>query len=111
MLVSAARKSNLESLARGRMRPVAARDGGSTAGFGSSVMLFQARNDILRRHLEIQQRRRALDLYGGLRETIDEQALVLILRKNDRIRVGANPGAHGSEGNMHTPFSGHPEGE
>jgi hypothetical protein len=47
--------------------------------------------------LEPEERDAPLDLHAGLGQLLDEHALVLILGEDQRVRKGAQPGAHGAE--------------
>ncbi len=91
------------------MGAVASRHVGRLAGLLGTIGKFQAREYATGRLLEAQQLRPALDLYAGQGQTIDQQPLVLVLRKDQRVRERAEVAAHITKGRMSHPFARYPQ--
>ena len=79
------------------MSAVAAGDVGRFAGLRSAVSVLQFCDDAIASLDKPGQLDRPLDEHARVFQTIDEQLLVLILRKDERIRVWADAAAHVAE--------------
>ena len=53
--------------------------------------------------------RSPFDLHAGLAQALDQQALVFVLRKDERVRKWAEPGAHFAQHGMGGALAGNPE--
>ncbi len=91
------------------MRAVAPGNVGRLARLRCSIRPFQTRENTAVRLLEAQELRLALDLDAGLGQAIDQQTLVLVLGKDQRIRKRAETRAHLAEDRMCRLLAGHPE--
>src|SRR5437016_4898419 len=81
------------------MRAVAAGDVSCVARLFGTVAVLQYRAHAVAGVRERHELGGPLDADAGLRETIDEQALVLVLRERGHIRKGAQAAPHVAEGN------------
>src|SRR5439155_25518787 len=84
VLIGAARITDAELLAHGRARAVAA---GEECGLARRSS--QMRHDTAARFLEIEQLSLSLDAHVQLFEPLDEEALVLVLRVDEPVWIGA----------------------
>ena len=106
MVVGAAWKTDLQGLAHGGVRAVAAGEIGGLARVGAAIGAFEAGAHTGRRFLERHELRLALDLDAGLSEAIDQQAFVLVLRIDQRIGKRTEIRAHFSENDVRDLFTG-----
>src|SRR5712692_1906861 len=91
------------------MRAIAPRNVGRLARLRGSIRPFQARAYTTGCILEVQELGAALHLDAGRGQTIDQQALVLVLRKDQRIRERAEARAHSTEDSACHPLTGYPD--
>ena len=109
MRVHAAGKTDPHRLAHGGMRAVAPGHVGRRARLFGAIPPLQTRAHTIGRFLETQKLRLALDVDAGVRQAIDQQALVLVLRKDQRIGKRAEARAHFAENGVRRPLPGDPE--
>ena len=109
MLVRAAGESDAERLARGRVRAVAARKVRGLESLLGSVGVTKTRHDTGAGVFESQELDGALDFHALAFKPLDQDALVLVLRENQRIREGAQAGAHGAEHGARDTAAGDPQ--
>ena len=107
--VRSARESDPQPLADRRMRAIASGNVAGFALFRCIAWLFQPSDDTAVRNLEAQEFGLALDLHSSLRQAIDQQTFVLVLRINQRVRKRTQPRAHVAEDGACRRFSGHPQ--
>ncbi len=107
--VGPAGEADLQRLAYAGMRAVAARDIGGIARLPRSIHPFQVRTHSIDVILEVEKLRLALDLDAGFGQTLDQEALVLVLRKDLRIRKRTQTEAHLTEDGSRHLVAGHPE--
>lgn len=91
------------------MCPVASGNVGGFAHILGSIRPLQTRKHTASRILEAQELRPSLDLHASLRQAIDQQTLVLVLGKDERVGKGTDSRAHLAE---HAPCclpAGHPK--
>jgi hypothetical protein len=70
---------------------------GSLAGVEASISALEPRDDTVALLLEPEEFRLPLDRPSGVAQPIDQQPFVLILRKDERVSVGADARAHVTE--------------
>src|ERR1700746_3437002 len=92
--IRATGKADFERLAYSGMRAIAARQVGGLAHFQLSAGPLQAREHTIARVIEVEQLRATLDLDAELGEPIDQQLLVLVLWKDERIGIWTDAHAH-----------------
>jgi hypothetical protein len=109
MLVCPAWETNRQRLANAGMSAVAAGDKCGFAGFDTSVCSVQVCDDAIAALREIDELCLALDQDACVGQTIDQQPLVLVLWKDERIRVRADARAHIPEYRACDPTTRHPE--
>ena len=90
VLVRPARKTDRQHLAETRVSAVAAGDERGFAEVDATACTLKPRDDALVAFLESDEFRLPLDLYSGVAQPIDQQPLVLVLRKDERIGVRAD---------------------
>jgi hypothetical protein len=86
--------SNRQRLTHAGMSAVTAGDERSRARVQAAVCALDPRHDMIAALLEPDEFRLALDRDAGASETIEQQSLVLLLRKDERVRLRADAGAH-----------------
>src|SRR4030095_4572497 len=91
------RKSDRQHLAETRLGAVAAGDERGVAEVDATTCTLQPRDDAIDAFLESDEFRLPLDLYSGVAQPIDQQPLVLVLRKNERIGIRTDALAHRSD--------------
>src|SRR5258708_37661185 len=91
------------------MRTIASRYVGCLARLLGSIRTLQAREHMTTHILEVQELRSSPDLDAGLGQAIDQQTLVLVLRKDQRVREGAQSRAHVGEDCACHILASHPE--
>src|SRR5256885_3279552 len=104
MLVRSAREGDAEVLADRRARPVAAGEERGAAGRSSQLRL-----DAIARLLEAEELDAALHLDAELREPLDEESLVLVLRIDEGIGKRAERRAERAELDVRRFPSARPE--
>jgi hypothetical protein len=109
VLVRAAGEADRQCLAHRGMRAVAAGNIACLAGLGHSIRTTQACEHMARFLLQAQESRFALDLDPGVRQSIDQQPFVLVLRVDQRIGKWTDPGAHGAQYGMRHLLAGDPK--
>ena len=95
--VGSAGKTEAQQLAHVRARTVAA---GEVRGFTrvlAAVRILQTRDDTVAAVFESHELKGSLNFNAELTQTFDQQALVLVLRKNDHVGKRADAGAHIAE--------------
>ena len=95
--VGFAGKTEAQQLAHVRARTVAA---GEVRGFTrvlAAVRILQTRDDTVAAVFESHELKGSLNFNAELTQTFDQQALVLVLRKNDHVGKRADAGAHIAE--------------
>src|SRR5689334_9424616 len=97
MRVGAARKSDPQCLAHDRTSAVAAGDEDGLYGLLRPIGPPQTRPHPCTLVLEANKFRGALDRDAHLREAIDQEALMLVLRKDERVGEGADALSHVAE--------------
>ncbi len=91
------------------MRAVTSRDIGRLARLNGSIREFQMREHTAGGILEAYQLGSALNLDAARGQALDQQAFVLVLRKDDRIRERAESLAHIAELDVSFFLTRHPE--
>jgi hypothetical protein len=76
---------------------VAAGDERDFADVDTVACALKPRDDAIVAFLESDEFRLPLDLYSSVAQPIDQQLLVLVLRKNERIGIRADASAHRSD--------------
>ena len=109
MFIRAARKADLQRLAHGGMGSVAPGNVRRLARFHFPIRPLQTGEHTIRSILEAQKLRWALDPHAGVGQAIDQQTFVFVLRKDQRVRKGAEAGAHFAEYGMCRLPAGHPQ--
>ena len=109
MGVRPARKTDLQRLAHGGMRAVASGNVGGLTFLCGSIRPCEAREHTTIRLRKAQQFRPALDRDAEFGQAIDQQALVLVLGKDQRVRKRAEACAHLAEDGARHLLAGHPE--
>ena len=107
--VRAARKTDLQRLPHGGMGAVAPGNVGRLARLRGSIRPFQSREHMTGRLLEAEEFRPALDLDAEFGQAIDQQTLVLVLGKDQRVRERAEACAQVAEEHAGLVLAGHPE--
>jgi hypothetical protein len=100
VIVGAARKTNRQALADGRVRAVTAGDVGSLTDIHGAIAVPDARAHTVGHLFERYEFRLTLDIHAGFGETIDQQAFMLVLRVDQRIGKRAQILAHLPEDHM-----------
>src|SRR5271170_3849174 len=109
MFVYTAGKADLQHLADRGMGSIAAGDIDSLARLLLSIWPFDISDDATRGILELYELGAAFDLHAGLAQALHQQALVFVLRKDERVRKWAESCAHFAEYGMSRSLAGHPE--
>src|SRR5438270_6974157 len=94
VLVGSARKSNPDRLTNGRARPVTAGKVRSRARLYGSVAGSNLRDHAFICIFKAEELRFALDLDASSNQPLNQQTLVLVLRKDERVRIWADSHAH-----------------
>src|SRR5262245_32278562 len=94
MLVGAAGKSNRRRLADTGVRAVAAGDERRLARLDGLARTLEAGDDVTAAFFEADELRAAFDGDAGLCQPVDQQPLVLVLRKDEGVRIRTDAGAH-----------------
>ncbi len=109
VIVRAARETDRQRLPHRGTRAVAAGDEGGLARLGGSVRPLESREHTAVRFLERHELCLALDFDAGLGQAVDQQALVLVLRKDQHVRKRTDTRAHVAEGRARHLLAGRPE--
>jgi len=109
VVVRPAGEADPQGLAYGGMRAVASGDESSRARFHSAIRASEPGNYTRGRILEAQQLRAALDRHARFGQPFDEQALVLVRGKEQRIGKRADAGTHVAERGPCRLPAGNPE--
>lgn len=91
------------------MGAITANDVGGLAGFHRPVVMLQPRHDAVGRLVEIEQFPAPLDLNTIFGESIDQQPLVLVLRKDQNVRIRTDPSTHLAKRGASHPTPGNPQ--
>ena len=109
MFISAAGESDRERLPHRGMRAVAAGDVGGLAHLDRAVRALQSSEHPTGSLLERQELGLALDFDAGLAQAIDQQALMLVLRKDQHVGKWTDPHTHVADYGVGDLFPGCPE--
>src|SRR5262249_20266451 len=97
VLVRSAREADRQALADTRMGTVTAGNESCLAGLEACVRTPEVRDYVAAALLEADEFRLPLDRCPGIAQPVDQQPFVLVLRKDERIRVRADARAHVAE--------------
>ena len=109
MLIGSPWKSNPDRLAHRGTRPIAACQIASPARLDGSVRRSNLCNNAVIRILETEEFRLTLNLDANSSQPLNQQTLMLVLGKDQRVWVWADPHAHVSEHSMRRPSARNPE--
>jgi hypothetical protein len=109
MIVCAAPETDRRRLAHRRMCAIAAGDVGRFTRLGGSVCPRESGQHTTGRVLECHQLSLSLDVDVGLGQAIDQQTLVFVLGKDQRIRKRTDGGAHVAQDGVRHRLAGRPQ--
>jgi hypothetical protein len=109
MLVRPTRKTDRQHLAETRVSAVAAGNERGFAEVDAATCALKPRDDAIVAFLESDEFRLPVDPDSSVTQPIDQQPLVLVLWKNERIGVRADAPAHRSEHRASNPAARHPQ--
>ena len=109
MVVDPARKTNLQGLTDNGMCAIAAGNVGSLTRLLLSIRGLQMGNDSTSGVLKGGELCPSLDLNAGLSQALNQQTLVLVLRKDQRVGERTEPNAHFSKNCTSSSLAGDPE--
>jgi hypothetical protein len=109
MIVSAAGKIELQNLANDGVGAIASGEISGRAGFGRAVGTFEVRDDAIAFFFEREELGLALDVEAKLGELGDEEMLVFVLGKNQRVRIRTKASSEFAEDRAGGVVAGDPE--